>query len=383
MSKEIARLIVNANAIEVREVPERVTNEEVANLPQNIAPFLYASGNWGPGYVSVKGMVSRIGEMDAMINTLGTHVRSVHNQPIDFIAGNLTGGIIPGWMLSEYLSLIYSSPVGFALAYGSRKGEEKAKIVGIDKRILANSVARLCESVEHYKRNGLKFNFVAGYAPSGMPLGFALSRQFNVPFVYIREARKKGGQKELITGHKNNPLIRQGQTALVVGQTEDFICSSAQGVEILKQEGFSGVNAGDLLKKTHPHSYSMIERITFEIKPGWTGTFAPGSIGVDVEELVNFSETTTNSCISIRQNGFRVDYAATILYYDNPKANQKLRENEIRIVYIVTLSEVLEATKEEGKCSKKAIDDYFDFLSDPPGWQAARGLKRVEGGGTL
>ena len=32
---------------------------------------------------------------------------------------------------------------------------------------------------------------------------------------------------------------------------------------------------------------------------------------------------------------------------------------------------------------QKAIDDYRVFLTDPPAWQAKRGLKRVEKGGTI
>lgn len=57
-SEQIKEVII-AGALELRSVPPRITNEEVDSLPINNQPFLYASGNWGPGYVSIKGLVSK------------------------------------------------------------------------------------------------------------------------------------------------------------------------------------------------------------------------------------------------------------------------------------------------------------------------------------
>ena len=43
--------ILRAGAMELRRVPQLVTNDEVETLPKEQQPFLYASGNWGLGYV--------------------------------------------------------------------------------------------------------------------------------------------------------------------------------------------------------------------------------------------------------------------------------------------------------------------------------------------
>ena len=53
------------------------------------------------------------------------------------------------------------------------------------------------------------------------------------------------------------------------------------------------------------------------------------------------------------------------------------------MVYLFTLSELLETAEEERTHPIELIKQYREFLADPLGWQAARGLTRVEKGGTL
>lgn len=246
-TKENILKLFFAGAVEIRDVPSRVTNDGVEKLPLRKQPFLYASGNWGPGYISVKNQVGQKAVIKPLVYQLALLVadRASH---LNFIAGNVTGGMIPGWLLSEYLEDILGKPV---------------------------------------------------------------------PFVYIRAARKKGGQKELITGIANNPGIRQGYN------------------------------------------------------------------GVVVEELVNFAQTTCNGAESLRDAGFEVTHAATILFYDNPEATKALEQHKIEMIYLFTLPELLEIAEKQGTYSQKAIADYRDFLKDPPAWQAERGLTPIKKGGTI
>lgn len=254
--EEIALMVLRAKAVEMRDIPERVTNNEVGKLPLENQPFLYASGNWGPGYISIKGLVGQKKIMKTLCRQLAIRVAEripkvdfiLSSIDIDFVAGNVTGGMIPGWILSEELD----------------------KILGK-----------------------------------------------TVPFVYVRELRKKGGQKELITGIANNPEIKAGDSGLVV------------------------------------------------------------------EELVNFAETTCNGAIALRETGFRADYAATILFYENPVAIKALQEHKIEMICLLTLPELLEAAERHQTHTQKAIDGYREFLANPLGWQAARGLTPIEKGGTI
>lgn len=244
---EVGLMVLEAKAVEIRDVPLKVTNEGVEKLPLREQPFLYASGNWGPGYVMIKGLVGRKKIMKSLTQQLAKRIFERAPQ-VSFVAGNVSGGVIPGWLLSEELEVF-------------------------------------------------------------------LERR--VPFVYIREARKKGGQKELITGIANNVEIPAGANGLVV------------------------------------------------------------------EELVNFAQTTCNGADALRDAGYSVTHAATILFYNNPEAIKALKEHGIEMVYLFTLPDLLAVAEKYQTHSQKAIDGYREFLADPLGWQAARGLTHIERGGTV
>ena len=232
--EKLALMIINAGAVEIRDVDG---GEEA---------FLYSSGYYGPGYLMIKGLVGRKSIERLLTKSLAALVAK-ENPDLNFVAGNVTGGIIPAWLLSEYL--------------------------------------------EQY-----------------------LGR--TVPFTYIRSTRKKGGQKELITGISNNPEISLGDNA------------------------------------------------------------------INVEELVNFAETTCNGSDALREAGYEVTHVACILFYNNPVAIESLKNKEIKMVSLMTLPQLLEVAEKHRTHSPNAIAGYREFLKDPLGWQEKRGLKPVEGGGT-
>lgn len=232
--EQLALSIINAGAVDIRDVDN---GED---------PLLYSSGNWGPGYLMIKGLVGRKEIIRSLTKGLAALVAK-ENPNLNFVAGNVTGGIIPAWLLSEYL--------------------------------------------EEY-----------------------LGR--TVPFVYIRDTRKKGGQKELITGISNNPEISLGDNA------------------------------------------------------------------INVEELVNFAETTCNGSNALREAGYKVTHAACILFYDNPVAIKALETEKIKMVHLLTLPQLLEVAEKHRTHSPKAIAGYREFLKDPLQWQKERGFEPVKGGGT-
>jgi orotate phosphoribosyltransferase len=231
---ELALEIIKANAVEIRD------------LPGGQEAFLYSSGYHGPGYVVIKNLVGRKSIMKPLAYNLAKKIAK-EAPNVDFMAGNVTGGIIPAWLLSEYLQEL-------------------------------------------------------------------LGR--TIPFVYIRDTRKKGGQKELITGIANNPEIK------------------------------------------------------------------PGSNAINVEELVNFAETTCNGSSALREAGYNVTHAACILFYDNPEARKSLKRDNIKMIYLLTLPELLDIAEKYQTHSAEAIQSYRDFLKDPLDWQKKNGFERVKEGGT-
>jgi len=229
----VCSTIINAGALEIRDIDG---GEE---------PFLYSSGNYGPGYVNIKGLVGQRNVLMSLVRKLALKI-SVEVGVIDFIAGNVTGGQIPGWILSELLGIM---------------------------------------------------------------------RGHNIPYVYIRPSRKKGGHKKVITGDKNNDEIEKGMHC------------------------------------------------------------------IDVEELINYAETTANAIEELRLAGYNCRCAATILSYENPVGVQKLRDMGIKLISLVTLEDLLRIA-EIAPGYSNAIRDYREFLKNPLGWQEMRGFKPVENGGT-
>jgi len=78
-----------------------------------------------------------------------------------------------------------------------------------------------------------------------------------------------------------------------------------------------------------------------------------------------------------------VTHAATALFYNNPEAIKSLKEYGIEMVYLFTLPDLLGVVEKYQTHPRKVIAGYREFIVDPLGWQAARGLKPVERGGTI
>ncbi|MCH7883466.1 hypothetical protein IIA95_03575 [Patescibacteria group bacterium] len=175
--------ILNAGQLEIRDV----------NGGEK--PFLYASGNWGPGYLSVKSLVGRKEIIRYLVRELAEFVAKRASR-LDFIAGNVTGGLVPGWVLSEYLEPI-------------------------------------------------------------------LRR--TVPFVYVRDTRKKGGQKELVTGDAHNPKIRVGNNVLVVEELVNFAHTTCNSAIALREKGYTVTHAACILFYQNPKAIAVLKQAGIEM----------------------------------------------------------------------------------------------------------------------
>jgi len=103
----IASTIINSGAISIRDVDN---GDE---------PFVYSTGNRGPGYLMIKGLVGQPSILKSLTKWLAHKV--VKEAKFDFIEGNATGGMIPGWQLRNDISDLLGKEVPFCYLRGSRK----------------------------------------------------------------------------------------------------------------------------------------------------------------------------------------------------------------------------------------------------------------------
>lgn len=88
--RELARLIIKSGGLEIR------------NLSKGEEPFLYSSGNCGPGYVDIKGRVGFDEVFESMIEALSLELLK-DKVSFDFIIGLMTGGALPAYRLKQIL----------------------------------------------------------------------------------------------------------------------------------------------------------------------------------------------------------------------------------------------------------------------------------------
>jgi len=219
---EIAKKIIDARAIEIK------------NVDSGEKPFVYTTGNRGPGYVNIKDLVGQPKTLKFLTKKLAHKI--VDKTEFDFIQGNATGGMIPAWQLRNDISEIL--------------GKE-------------------------------------------------------IPFCYLRTSRKNA-YGELITGNKNNLLIKPGMKVLVF------------------------------------------------------------------EELVNYAHTTENAVTTFRNEGYQISHASCILTYDHSETNQKLKNNNLSLVPLITLPQLLTIAETEEYIPREIVQSYKNFLIDPIEWQLQR-----------
>ncbi len=96
-------------------------------------PFLYSSGNHGPGYVMVKALVARQAVFRALIDALAAKLIDA-GVPFDHVIGNATGGMIPAYALREaYQRRSGRTDVEYVYVRGARKeGGHRELVTGLE-----------------------------------------------------------------------------------------------------------------------------------------------------------------------------------------------------------------------------------------------------------
>lgn len=83
-------------------------------------PFLYSSGNYGPGYVSIKNLVGKRKLIKKLCYSLAEKIAS-NIDNIEFVAANVTGGVIPGWEVAGYLEDLTGRNIQYFYVRETRK----------------------------------------------------------------------------------------------------------------------------------------------------------------------------------------------------------------------------------------------------------------------
>lgn len=165
----------------------RVGSMEIRDIDAGEKPFLYASGNWGPGYISIKNLVGHSRLIKKLTLLLAVRIATVCPH-INMVAGNVTGGMIPGWLLSEYLGILLSK---------------------------------------------------------------------HISFCYVRETRKKGGQKERVTGIGNSMIVPAGNI-LVVEELVNFAETTCNSAKVLQQISSFVTHAACILTYDNPEATTRL-----------------------------------------------------------------------------------------------------------------------------
>jgi orotate phosphoribosyltransferase len=115
--EEICAHLLDLRALDIRDVDG------------GEAPFHYSSGNFGPGYVDIKGTVGAQHVFKSLVEQVAVRLID-DNVEFDNIAGNATGGIVPAYECREaYQQLTDRVDIGYVYVRGSRKQGGKGELV--------------------------------------------------------------------------------------------------------------------------------------------------------------------------------------------------------------------------------------------------------------
>jgi len=182
--QEIISKIINSGALEIR------------NVDNGQDPFVYSTGNRGPGYIMIKGLVGQPSIMRFLCRQLAFKV--IDEAEFDFIEGNATGGMIPAWELNN----------------------------------------QVCDILKK-----------------------------EIPYCYLRVSRKEGGHDELITGDRNNPLIKKGMKALVVEELVNYAGTTGNAAVAFRKEGYLVSHGACILSYHHKESLNRLKEKEVTLVP--------------------------------------------------------------------------------------------------------------------
>jgi len=216
---EIVKSIIQSGAITIRDVD---AGEE---------PFIYSSGNRGPGYIMIKGLVGQPELCQFLISQLVEKLDQEIGTNIDFVNGNVTGGMIYGWEIMRQLSEIQQREIPFVYLRGSRKegghnelitGDLNNPLIKHGMRVLiveelVNFAETTTNAVQVFREAGYKVNYttcILSYDHDEANKKLQENNITLIPLITLPELLQIAKENSLIPAHLvdsyldflNNPL---------------------------------------------------------------------------------------------------------------------------------------------------------------------------------
>jgi orotate phosphoribosyltransferase len=122
---QICQMILDSGQVELRDVQAgELPFEYSASTPEN--PI------FGPGYILIKALVGQDELFFPLVNQLALRVEEAGLE-LDVICGNVSGGMVPGYLLKLYLTHMYGRLVRYIYARDTRKKHGSSEmLVGVD-----------------------------------------------------------------------------------------------------------------------------------------------------------------------------------------------------------------------------------------------------------
>jgi len=122
---QVCQMILDSGQVELRDIAAgELPFEYSASRPDNLI--------FGPGYILIKALVGQDEIFFPLVNELAWQIADAELQ-LDAICGNVSGGMVPGFVLKLYLSHIYGRRVRYIYAREMRKQHgSREMLVGVD-----------------------------------------------------------------------------------------------------------------------------------------------------------------------------------------------------------------------------------------------------------
>ncbi len=196
---------------------------------------------------------------------------------------------------------------------------------------------------------------VASTCPWGIAEGVSLANKTRLPFMYVRQSKKKHGLQQQIEG-----IPKEGQKVLLI----DYHTGTSykdNAISALKEKGVEVFEVFD-------------EDISGTINPA---DISGKKISV-VEDLISTGGSSVEEVIACRNLGAEVKFCLSIFNYGLDKAMDQFKEAECNVLSVLTYDTLLEVAKETGYINEEQAKLLEEWRSDPFGWGAKHGFPKVD-----
>jgi len=257
---EIVKTIIQSGALTIRDVDN---GDE---------PFVYSSGNRGPGYIMIKGLVGQPTVLKFLAKKLAKKLYQELPNPPDFINGNVTGGMVIGWELRNQLSKLYKKKLPYCYLRVARKAGGHNELItgnlnnplikpGMEVLIveeLVNYGQTTINATRNYREAGYKVKYTTCILSYGNPeakIGMTKNNIEMIPLITLQEILKIAKDEKLL----DDRLVDQYKDFLkdpVGWQLKRELVIPKESAKIAELNGISMIELldEDALKKGAPKS---------------------------------------------------------------------------------------------------------------------------------